>query len=70
MKQSMGLENRDHIVRDIESLALEKYIEEIVSASVEGCLRCKSEKDAWAAVEVLPKFGPNQSHSNSLELQR
>lgn len=52
MKQSMGLENRDQIMRDIESLTLEKYIEEIVSASVEGCLRCKNDKDAWAAVEV------------------
>lgn len=67
MKQSMGLENRDQIIRDIESLALEKYIEEIVSASLEGCLRCKSDKDAWAAVEVLSKFGLTnlgRAHSN------
>lgn len=48
----MGAENRDQIIRDLDSLALEKYIEEIVSASAEGCLRCKSDKDAWAAVEV------------------
>lgn len=48
----MGLENRDQILRDLETLVLEKYIEEIVSASAEGCLRCKSDKDAWAAVEV------------------
>lgn len=52
MRQSMGLENRDQILRDLETLVLEKYIEEIVSASSEGCLRCKSDKDAWAAVEV------------------
>lgn len=52
MRQSMGAENRDQIIRDLDSLALEKYIEEIVSASAEGCLRCKSDKDAWAAVEV------------------
>ncbi|KAF8322150.1 transcription factor [Clavulina sp. PMI_390] len=53
MRQSMGLENRDQLIRDIEGLALEKYLEEIVSASAEGCLRCKSEKDSWAAVEVI-----------------
>lgn len=52
MKLSMGAENRDQIIRDLDTLTLEKYIEEIVSASAEGCLRCKTDKDTWAAVEV------------------
>jgi regulator of nonsense transcripts 2 len=52
MRQSIGVENRDQIIRDIDSLALGKYIEEIVSAAAEGATRCKTEKDAWSAVEV------------------
>ena len=52
MRQSIGLENRDQILRDIDSLALGKYIEEIVSAAAEGAGRCKTDKDAWSAVEA------------------
>jgi hypothetical protein len=54
MRQSIGLENRDQIIRDLESLALGKYIEEIVSATAEGATRCKTERDSWSAVEVCP----------------
>ena len=52
MRQSIGAENHDQIVKDIESLALEKYIDELSGAAVEGVGRCKSEKDVWSAVEV------------------
>jgi regulator of nonsense transcripts 2 len=52
MRQSIGTENRDHILKDIESLSLEKYIDEIAGAAVEGVGRCKTEKDVWSAVEV------------------
>jgi len=52
IKVSMALDNRDHILKDIESLTLEKYIDEIAGAIVEGLARCKAEKDVWAAVEV------------------
>ncbi|KAF9507074.1 hypothetical protein BS47DRAFT_1321476 [Hydnum rufescens UP504] len=53
MRQSIGLENRDQIIRDLESLALGKYIEEIVSATAEGAMRCKTERDSWSAVEII-----------------
>jgi len=53
MRQSMGGDNHDQIMKDIDSLSLEKYIDEIASASVEGIFRCKTEKDVWSAVEVL-----------------
>ena len=52
MRQSVGLENRDQILKDVESLSLEKYVDEIVGAVAEGILRCKTEKDIWNAVEV------------------
>ena len=52
MRQSLGLENRDHILKDVESLSLEKYVDEIIGAVAEGILRCKTEKDVWSAVEV------------------
>ncbi len=52
MRQSLGSENRDQILKDIDSLTLEKYVDEIVGAVAEGILRCKTEKDVWSAVEV------------------
>lgn len=52
MRQSIGTENREHILKDIDSLSLEKYIDEIAGAAVEGVGRCKTEKDVWSAVEV------------------
>ncbi|TFK84735.1 transcription factor [Polyporus arcularius HHB13444] len=53
MRQSLGSENRDQILKDIDSLTLEKYVDEIVGAVAEGILRCKTEKDVWSAVEVI-----------------
>lgn len=58
MRLSIGVDNRDQILRDIESLALEKYLQEIVSAIAEGAGRCKAEKDVWSAVEVRLKPSP------------
>ena len=52
MRQSIGSDNRDQILKDVDSLSLEKYTEEIASAAVEGVGRCKTEKDIWSAVEV------------------
>lgn len=52
MRQSIGSDNRDQILKDVDSLSLEKYIEEIASAAVEGVGRCKTEKDIWSATEV------------------
>ncbi|KAI0744950.1 ARM repeat-containing protein [Earliella scabrosa] len=53
MRQSVGQENRDQILKDIDSLTLEKYVDEIVGAVAEGILKCKTEKDVWSAVEVI-----------------
>jgi hypothetical protein len=52
IRQSLAADNRDQILKDIESLSLEKYIDEIAGAIIEGVARCKTEKDVWAAVEV------------------
>lgn len=52
MRLSIGVDNRDQILKDIDSLSLEKYIDEIANAALEGIARCKTEKDAWAAAEV------------------
>ncbi|OJT05098.1 Regulator of nonsense transcripts 2 [Trametes pubescens] len=52
-RQSLGAENHDQIVKDINSLSLEKYVDEIVGAVVEGISRCKTEKDVWSAVEII-----------------
>ncbi|QRV94265.1 eukaryotic translation initiation factor 4G [Ceratobasidium sp. AG-Ba] len=56
LRQSLGSDNRDQILKDIDSLSLEKYVEEIVQASIEGMLRCKTEKDVWAAAEIISAF--------------
>ena len=52
IRQSIGHDNRDQILKDIDTLALEKYIEEIAGAVPEGIVRCKLEKDVWSAAEV------------------
>ena len=52
IRLSLGVENHDQIMKDIESLSLEKYVDEMASAVLEGIARCKTEKDVWSAVEV------------------
>lgn len=52
MRLSIGSDNRDQIIKDIDTLSLEKYIDEIAAAALDGIARCKTEKDVWAAVEV------------------
>ncbi|KAF6760250.1 transcription factor [Ephemerocybe angulata] len=68
IRQSMASDNRDHILKDLETLTLEKYIDEIAGAVVEGLGRCKTERDIWGAVEVysqkpsrlpLPRYSPS-----------
>lgn len=58
IRQSMAADNKEQILKDIDSLSLEKYIDEIAGAVVEGLSRCKTEKDVWGAVEVHTKM-PN-----------
>lgn len=52
IRQSLAIENHDQVLKDIESLSLEKYVDEISGAVIEGIGRCKTEKDVWSAVEV------------------
>ncbi|THH05893.1 hypothetical protein EW146_g9779 [Bondarzewia mesenterica] len=52
MRQSVGADHRDQVLKDVEGLALEKYVDEIVGAVPEGIARCKLEKDVWSAAEV------------------
>ena len=52
IRQSMASDNREQIQKDIDTLSLEKYIDEIAGAVVEGLARCKTERDVWGAVEV------------------
>lgn len=56
LRQSLGADNRDQVLKDIDGLTLEKYVEEIVQASVDGMSRCKTEKDVWAAAEIVSAF--------------
>ena len=65
MRQSIGSDNRDQIIKDIDSLSLEKYIDEIAAAALDGIARCKTDKDVWAAVEVrdLKRFERSDSHA-------
>ncbi|KAI0071735.1 transcription factor [Panus rudis PR-1116 ss-1] len=53
IRQSLGTENHDQIMKDIDSLSLEKYVDEISGAVIEGIARCKTEKDVWSAVEII-----------------
>ncbi|KAH8074200.1 ARM repeat-containing protein [Cristinia sonorae] len=53
IRQSLGVENHDQIMKDIEPLSLEKYVEEMPGAVLEGIARCKTEKDVWSAVEII-----------------
>ncbi|KZT08499.1 transcription factor [Laetiporus sulphureus 93-53] len=53
IRQSLSIENRDQIVKDIETLSLEKYVDELAGAVPEGIARCKTEKDVWSAAEII-----------------
>lgn len=53
MRQSLGTDNHEQIMKDISTLSLEKYVDELASATIEGIARCKTERDVWSAVEVF-----------------
>ncbi|KAF8897021.1 armadillo-type protein [Gymnopilus junonius] len=52
-RQSMAADNKEQIMKDIETLSLEKYVDELAGAVIEGLARCKTEKDVWGAVEII-----------------
>ncbi|KAG5438446.1 hypothetical protein PCANB_002935 [Pneumocystis canis] len=43
----------DQLIRDIETLSLEKYISEIVGAATEGLQKSKTSTDIFTAIEVI-----------------
>ncbi|KJA29027.1 hypothetical protein HYPSUDRAFT_33531 [Hypholoma sublateritium FD-334 SS-4] len=53
IRRSLAADNREQIIKDIETLSLEKYVDELAGAVIEGLARCKTEKDVWGAVEVI-----------------
>ncbi|CAD6985898.1 unnamed protein product [Tilletia controversa] len=63
VKQGLGLESRDAALKDIATLNLDKYVEEVVQMVPDGLSRCSSLKDYLAAAEVLTalhkRFGPS-----------
>lgn len=56
MRQSLGADYHEQIAKDIAQLSLEKYVDEIAQAALEGIGRCKTERDVWSAVEVRLPF--------------
>ncbi|CAG8501990.1 5188_t:CDS:10 [Ambispora leptoticha] len=52
-KTQLSAEYQAQLLKDINTLTLEKYISEVVAAVVEGVQRCKMAADIWAAVEVI-----------------
>ena len=52
MRQSLAADNREQIEKDLRTLSLERYVDEIAQATLEGISKCKTEKDVWSAVEV------------------
>lgn len=49
----LGHEQEKSILKDISTLALDKYLPELIPALVEGCLRCKKNEDVRSAVEII-----------------
>ncbi|PWN31703.1 ARM repeat-containing protein [Meira miltonrushii] len=53
IRQTLGAETKDQLIKDATSLNLDKYIEEIVQAIPEGLSKCNTSKDCIAAAESL-----------------
>ncbi|KAI8639204.1 armadillo-type protein [Parasitella parasitica] len=52
-KTLLGADMKAQLLNDINKLSLEKYINEIVSGVMEGLLKCKTNVDIAAGVEVI-----------------
>jgi hypothetical protein len=57
VRQSLGAESKDQLLKEIETLNLEKYIDELVQAVTEGLGKCTGAKDCIAAAEVRKFVG-------------
>lgn len=56
IRQTLGAETKDQLIKDAVTLNLDKYIEEIVQAIPEGLSKCSTSKDCLAAAESLASF--------------
>ena len=64
MRQSLATDNREQIEKDLHTLSLERYVDEIAQATSEGISKCKTEKDVWSAVEVSIHFHDTKATAN------
>ncbi|UZJ53432.1 hypothetical protein CBS101457_002752 [Exobasidium rhododendri] len=53
VRQSLGVESRDVLVKEVETLNLDKYVDEVIQAIPEGLSKCTTAKDCLAAAESL-----------------
>ncbi|SNX86027.1 related to NMD2 - Nonsense-mediated mRNA decay protein 2 [Melanopsichium pennsylvanicum] len=56
VKQSIGQDARDQLLKDLPLLNLEKYLQELIQAVSEGLARCTTAKDCFAAAEIVSAF--------------
>ncbi|CBQ73954.1 related to NMD2-Nonsense-mediated mRNA decay protein 2 [Sporisorium reilianum SRZ2] len=56
VKQGIGHEARDHLLKDLPLLNLEKYLQELIQAVPDGLAKCVTAKDCFAATEILSAF--------------
>lgn len=56
LRNSVGADTLTHNLNDIQSLSIEKYIDEVATAVFESLVKCKKEMDISAAVEASHVF--------------
>lgn len=52
VRQNLGVESKDQFLKEINTLGLDKYREEIIGALPEGMAKCATGKDVAACMEV------------------
>ena len=50
--RTFGPDNVESLLKELDTLSLEKYITELTDGFIEGLSKCRNEKDIWAAVQV------------------
>lgn len=52
IRTSLNADSQSVLLKEINTLSLEKYLSEIIGAAAEGLLKCRVINDIWAAIEV------------------
>lgn len=52
VRVSLNSASLDSLISDIQTVSLEKYLSEVVSAVTEGLTKCKTSVDYFAGTEV------------------